>query len=83
MQSFRSCTVHIRTVVDKISDSSQALGIARFQSRVFVDDETMVIIWTKREIDVRSYSWRGLVCEHRTVNKLGYEIRPNTHGHIH
>src|SRR5580658_1843110 len=63
MQPFRRCTARICTVDDKILDSSQALGIARFKSRVLVDNNMMIIIWTKREVDVRSYSWRGLVCE--------------------
>jgi hypothetical protein len=63
MQSFRRSTVRIRTVGDEILDGSKAVGVARFKSRVLVDDKTMVIIWTKREVDVRPYSWRGLVCE--------------------
>ena len=61
MQSFRRCTVPIRTIGDEISDSSCALGIARFKSRVLVDNKMMIIVWTKREVDVRPYSWRGLV----------------------
>ena len=52
MQSFRRRTVRIRTVGDKISDSSQAVGIARFKSRVLVDNKTVIILWTKREVDV-------------------------------
>jgi hypothetical protein len=63
MQSFRRCTVRIRTVGDKILDGSQALGVARFKSRVLVDNKMMIIIWTKREVDVRPYSWRDLVRE--------------------
>jgi hypothetical protein len=63
MQSFRRCTIRIRTVGDEIPDSSQALGIARFKSRILVDNKVMIIIWTKREVDVRPYSWRGLVRE--------------------
>src|SRR6266852_2609826 len=63
MQSFRRCTVRISTVGDKISNSSQALGITRFKSGVLVENKMMIIIWTEREVDVRSYSWRGLVCE--------------------
>ena len=63
MQSFRRCTVRIRTVGDKILDGSQALGIARFKPRVLVDNKTMIIMWTKPEVDVRPYSRRGLVCE--------------------
>jgi hypothetical protein len=39
------------------------VGIARFKSRVLVENKMMIIIWTEREVDVRSYSWRGLVCE--------------------
>jgi hypothetical protein len=65
MQPFRRCTARIRTVGDKILDSSQALGIARFKSGVLVDNKMMIIVWAKREVDVRSYySWcGGLVCE--------------------
>jgi len=63
MQSFRRCTVSIRTDRDEFLDSSQAVRITRFKSRVLVDDKMMIIIWTKHEIDVGPYSWRGLVCE--------------------
>ena len=66
MQSFRRCTVRIRTVCDEISDSSQGLGIARFKSRILVDNKMMIIIWAIREVDVRPYSWRRLVCEAQT-----------------
>ena len=83
MQSFRRCTVRIRTVCDEISDSSQALGIARFKSRILVDNKTMIIIWAIREVDVRPYSWRRLVCEADTLNILEYGIIPNTHRHAH
>ena len=63
MQSLRRCTVRICTVGDKISDSSQAVGIAKFKSNVLVDNKIMIIIWTRRKVDVRPYSRRGLVCE--------------------
>ena len=52
MQSFHRCTVQICTVGDKISDSSQAMGIARFKSRVLMYNKTVVILWTKREVNV-------------------------------
>jgi len=67
MQSFGRCTVRIRTVRDKISDSSHAVGIARFKSRVLVDNKTVVILWTKREVDVGLSSWCSLVCGHRHI----------------
>jgi hypothetical protein len=35
---------------------------SRFKSRVLVDNKTVVILWTKRKVDVRPYPWRGLVC---------------------
>jgi hypothetical protein len=52
MQSFCRCTVRIRTVGDKLTDSSQAVGVAGFKSRVFVDNKTVVILWTKGEVNV-------------------------------
>ena len=39
------------------------MGIARFKSRVLVDNKMMIIIWTRHKVDVRPYSRRGLVCE--------------------
>jgi hypothetical protein len=83
MQSFRRRTVRIRTVGDKISDSSQALSIARSKTRVLVYNKSVVIIWTKCEVDVRPYSWRDLVCDADILNRLEYEKRPNTHRHVH
>ena len=67
MQSFPRCTVRIGTVGNKILDSSQAIGITRFKSRELVDNKTVVILWTKREVNVGPSSWRGLVCGHRHI----------------
>ena len=52
MQSFRRCTFLICAVGDKISDSSQAERITRFESRVLVNNKTFIILWTKREVNV-------------------------------
>ena len=52
MQSFGRCTILIRTGCDEISDSSQAVVIARFKSGVLVDNKTVVILGTKRVVNV-------------------------------
>ena len=67
MQSFRRCTVWIRMDCDEISDSPQAVVIARFKSGVLVDNKMTIIIWTKREVDIRPHSWCGLVVRHRHI----------------
>jgi hypothetical protein len=48
MQPFRRCTVGIRTDCYEILDSSQAVAIARFKSRVLVNNKMVIIIRTKR-----------------------------------
>ena len=44
MQSFRRCTVRIRIIGDKISGRPQVVDIASLESRVLVDNKTVVIL---------------------------------------
>src|SRR5258707_12278025 len=84
MQSFRGCTGRIGTNCDETLDSSQAVGIARFESGVLVNNKIMIIIWTKCEIDVGPFSWCGLYLRGTgTLNRREYKIGPNTHRHVH
>ena len=84
MQSFRGCTGRIGTNCDEIPDRSQAVGIARFESRVLVNNKIMIIIWTKCEIDVGPISWCSLYLGGvGTLNRREYKIGPNTHRHVH
>ena len=43
---------------DELSDSPQARDI---KSRILVNNKTVVIVWTKREVDVGLSSWCSLV----------------------
>src|SRR5260370_20022240 len=84
MQSFRGCTGRIGTNCDDTWDSSQAVGIARCESGVLVNNMIMIIIWTKCEIDVGPFSWCSLYLRGTgTLNRWEYQIRPNMHRHVH
>ena len=43
------------------------MAIAGFKSGVLVDNKMVIIVWTKREVDVRPYSGCGLVARHRHI----------------
>ena len=78
MQSFRRRAHRIGMVCNEIPDGSQARGIARFKSRILVNNKTAVIVWAKRDVDVGTSSWRRLVYRHRhdEWTYCKYEIGP-------
>jgi len=81
MQSFRRCTVRIRTAGDKILDCSQAWH--RHVQVQSTRDNKMVVISGRNARLMSDHLLCSLVCGAGTLNRAEYEIRPNTHRRVH